>query len=84
MSPSRILYFLFPSRWRPVTQWGANVQRVLSLMKLHNMALCNGQDHRHYRSSSPSSSGSSSSSSIDTDLAELLLQLQDEFGQMSW
>ena len=63
---------------------GANVQRVLSLMKSHNMALCNGQDHRHYRSSSPSSSGSSSSSSIDTDLAELLLQLQDEFGQMSW
>ncbi|XP_078340542.1 centrosomal protein of 57 kDa-like isoform X1 [Crassostrea virginica] len=62
---------------------GANVQRVLSLMKSHNMALCNGQDHRHSRSSSPSSSGSSSSSSIDTDLAELLLQLQDEFGQMS-
>ncbi|XP_061171155.1 centrosomal protein of 57 kDa-like isoform X1 [Saccostrea echinata] len=60
---------------------GANVQRVLSLMKSHNMALCNGMDH-HSRSSSPSS-GSSSSGSIDTDLAELLLQLQDEFGQMS-
>lgn len=62
---------------------GANVQRVLSLMKTHNMALCNGLDHQASRSSSPSS-GSSSSSSIDTDLAELLLQLQDEFGQMSW
>lgn len=61
---------------------GANVQRVLSLMKTHNMALCNGLDHQASRSSSPSS-GSSSSSSIDTDLAELLLQLQDEFGQMS-
>lgn len=54
---------------------GANVQRVLSLMKTHNMALCNGLDHQASRSSS--------SSSIDTDLAELLLQLQDEFGQMS-
>lgn len=62
---------------------GANVQRVLSLMKTHNMALCNGLDHQASRSSSPSS-GSSSSSSIDADLAELLLQLQDEFGQMSW
>ncbi|KAK3096863.1 hypothetical protein FSP39_004111 [Pinctada imbricata] len=62
---------------------GANVQRVLALMKSHNMALCTALDHNS-RDTSPSSTTSSSESSIDSDLAELLLQLQDEFGQMSF
>ena len=60
---------------------GANVQRVLSLMKSHNLALCTALDHNS-RDGSPSPT-SSSETSIDSDLAELLLQLQDEFGQMS-
>lgn len=64
---------------------GANVQRVFSLMKSHNMALCcpascpvNSCQH-----SNGSSSGSSSPST-ESDLAEILLQLQDEFHQMSF
>ncbi|XP_069101741.1 centrosomal protein of 57 kDa-like isoform X3 [Argopecten irradians] len=61
---------------------GANVQRVLSLMKSHNMALCSSADHCDTHRSSSTSSGSSSDG-LDHDLAELLLQLQDEFGQMS-
>lgn len=60
---------------------GGNVQRVLALMKSHNMALCS--ELSDDRSSSPTS-GSSSNGSLDSDLAELLLQLQDEFGQMSF
>ncbi|XP_033739832.1 centrosomal protein of 57 kDa-like isoform X2 [Pecten maximus] len=60
---------------------GANVQRVLSLMKSHNMALCSADQCDTQRSSSTSSG--SSSDGLDHDLAELLLQLQDEFGQMS-
>ncbi|XP_060079671.1 centrosomal protein of 57 kDa-like isoform X2 [Ylistrum balloti] len=61
---------------------GANVQRVLSLMKSHNMALCSSADQCDTQRSSSTSSGSSSDG-LDHDLAELLLQLQDEFGQMS-
>ncbi|OWF45927.1 centrosomal protein of 57 kDa-like isoform X2 [Mizuhopecten yessoensis] len=61
---------------------GANVQRVLSLMKSHNMALCSSADQCDTHRSSGTSSGSSSDG-LDHDLAELLLQLQDEFGQMS-
>ncbi|XP_045196505.2 centrosomal protein of 57 kDa-like isoform X2 [Mercenaria mercenaria] len=64
---------------------GANVQRVFSLMKNHNMALCS---HASYpvstcQQTSPTSSGTSTPST-ETDLAEILLQLQDEFHQMSF
>ncbi|CAC5414277.1 CEP57 [Mytilus coruscus] len=59
---------------------GGNVQRVLALMKSHNMALCSELSDN--RSSSPSSG--SSNGSLNNDLADLLLQLQDEFGQMSF
>ncbi|XP_060555423.1 centrosomal protein of 57 kDa-like isoform X2 [Ruditapes philippinarum] len=64
---------------------GANVQRVFSLMKNHNMALCS---HASYpvstcQQTSPSSSGTTTPST-ETDLAEILLQLQDEFHQMSF
>ncbi|KAL4233779.1 Centrosomal protein cep57L1 [Mactra antiquata] len=63
----------------------ANVQKVFSLMKNHNMALCSrfshnvgiGQDSRR-------SSSSSSSPTTESDLADILLQLQDEFHQMSF
>ncbi|XP_041352086.1 centrosomal protein of 57 kDa-like isoform X2 [Gigantopelta aegis] len=59
---------------------GANVQKVIALMKTHNLALCssltdNGQ--------SGSASSDSSNHSYDSDLSDLLLQLQDEFGQLS-
>ncbi|XP_076079414.1 centrosomal protein of 57 kDa-like isoform X4 [Mytilus galloprovincialis] len=59
---------------------GGNVQRVLALMKSHNMALCSELSDN--RSSSPSSG--SSNGSLNNDLADLLLQLQDEFGHMSF
>lgn len=62
---------------------GANVQRVFSLMKNHNMALCS---HASYPLGSCQSSRRSSDSSVpstETDLAEILFQLQDEFHQMS-
>ncbi|KAL8595327.1 hypothetical protein ACOMHN_020080 [Nucella lapillus] len=75
---------------------GANIQKVLSLMKSHNMALCCSSS-----SSSPSSphiinggeaggvrrgrGGSPIPRSLpaDLDLADLLAQLQDEFGQLT-
>ena len=68
---------------------GANVQKVLAMMKSHNLALCSSFYNGHGgcngeagRSHSPSLS-SSSSVSLDQDLADLLAQLQDEFGQLS-
>ena len=58
-------------------------------MKSHNLALCSSFYNGHGgcngeagRSHSPSLS-SSSSISLDQDLADLLAQLQDEFGQLS-
>lgn len=62
---------------------GANVQRVLSLMKSHNLALCTALNHVNGQRS-PSSSSGSSSGSVNNDLADILLQLQDEFGRMSF
>ncbi|XP_052240323.1 centrosomal protein of 57 kDa-like [Dreissena polymorpha] len=64
---------------------GANVQNVLSLMKSHNMALCSRATYAggSCGSSTPSSS-ESSSPSTEHDLAEILIQLQDEFHQMSF
>ena len=79
-----------PSHSLPV-----NLQQMLSLMKNHNVWLCNSSSRSptrslptrgrsHYRSSNSSvSSANSSSYSSDGDLADLLLQLQDEFGHMS-
>lgn len=64
---------------------GANVQKVFSLMKNHNMALCSRASHpmNTCYPGSISSSGSSSPTT-ESDLAEILLQLQDEFHQMSF
>lgn len=66
---------------------GANVQKVLALMKSHNLALCsplyNGVCNGEGRGSHSSSLSSSSSMSLDQDLQDLLAQLQDEFGQLS-
>ncbi|KAL5010226.1 hypothetical protein ScPMuIL_012531 [Solemya velum] len=65
---------------------GANVQRVLSMLKAHNTDLCssvNGQAPTSQENGSSKSSGYSSPT-LDSDLADLLLQLQDEFGQMSF
>ncbi|GFO43064.1 centrosomal protein of 57 kda [Plakobranchus ocellatus] len=67
---------------------GANVQKVLAMMKSHNKALCSSHPWSHQRPGSPSSSCSSStgenteSSSGVQDLGELLAQLQDEFGYL--
>ncbi|NXO67032.1 CEP57 protein, partial [Phainopepla nitens] len=72
----------------------ANVQHVLHLMKHHSKALCN----RHVVNDSPLAKPSSTappasksrrpslpmdSSSSQGELSEVLLTLQDEFGQMS-
>ncbi|XP_048838118.1 centrosomal protein of 57 kDa isoform X2 [Brienomyrus brachyistius] len=76
----------------------ANVQHVLHLMKQHNRQLCNdrvlsdtpmaGKSQASRRKSaachSTGGSASSSSSSCSDELSELLLTLQDEFGQMSF
>ncbi|XP_072433949.1 centrosomal protein of 57 kDa-like isoform X3 [Chiloscyllium punctatum] len=73
----------------------ANVQHVLHLLKQHNKILCN--DHvvsdqsmarnkisRDSNIIAGSSSGSTTSSRSREVLSELLLTLQDEFGQMSF
>ncbi|XP_078258858.1 centrosomal protein of 57 kDa-like isoform X2 [Rhinoraja longicauda] len=72
----------------------ANVQHVLHLLKQHNNILCNDRVvselpmvqkrvSRTSKSMTESSSGSTISNSYEL-LSELLLTLQDEFGQMSF
>ncbi|XP_078077902.1 centrosomal protein of 57 kDa-like isoform X2 [Mustelus asterias] len=73
----------------------ANVQHVLHLLKQHNKILCNDRvvsDQPIVRKKTSrvcsiipeSSSGSTISSTSQEVLCELLLTLQDEFGQMSF
>ena len=54
-------------------------------MKNHNMALCSRVGHpiNTCYQGSVSSSSSSSPTATELDIAEILLQLQDEFHQMS-
>ncbi|XP_052472605.1 centrosomal protein of 57 kDa isoform X3 [Carassius gibelio] len=59
----------------------ANVQHVLHLMTQHHPQLCNERVLGHAPSANHSTS---SSSSCGEELSELLLTLQDEFGQMSF
>uniref|UniRef100_A0A8C8E7L9 Centrosomal protein 57 n=1 Tax=Otus sunia TaxID=257818 RepID=A0A8C8E7L9_9STRI len=74
---------------------GANVQHVLHLMKQHTKALCNSRvvndtplakpiSTGHPASKSRKSSLPKDSSSSQEELSEVLLTLQDEFGQMSF
>ncbi|NWR63821.1 CEP57 protein, partial [Bucorvus abyssinicus] len=74
---------------------GANVQHVLHLMKQHTKALCNSHvvndtplakpiSTSHPTSKSRKSSQPKESSSSQEELSEVLLTLQDEFGQMSF
>ncbi|XP_074772991.1 centrosomal protein of 57 kDa isoform X2 [Athene noctua] len=74
---------------------GANVQHVLHLMKQHTKALCNSRvvndiplakpiSTSHPASKSRKSSLPKDSSSSQEELSEVLLTLQDEFGQMSF
>ncbi|XP_061484762.1 centrosomal protein of 57 kDa [Rhineura floridana] len=68
---------------------GANVQHVLHLMKHHSKALCNDRVVSEVPLSKQMSrgrrfSGASISSTSQGDLSEVLLTLQDEFGQMSF
>nr|XP_032618755.1 centrosomal protein of 57 kDa [Chelonoidis abingdonii] len=74
---------------------GANVQHVLHLMKQHSKALCNDRvisdvppPKPTANASDPSkgrkSSLSTGSSASQEELSEVLLTLQDEFGQMSF
>ncbi|OPJ90308.1 centrosomal protein of [Patagioenas fasciata monilis] len=74
---------------------GANVQHVLHLMKQHTKALCNSRvvndtplaksgSAGHPASKSRKSSLPKEYSSSQEELLEVLLTLQDEFGQMSF
>uniref|UniRef100_A0A8B9FJB6 Centrosomal protein 57 n=1 Tax=Amazona collaria TaxID=241587 RepID=A0A8B9FJB6_9PSIT len=74
---------------------GANVQHVLHLMKQHTKALCNNRvvndallakpiGTGHPASKSRKSPLPKDSSSSQEELSEVLLTLQDEFGQMSF
>uniref|UniRef100_A0A0B7AP13 Centrosomal protein of 57 kDa n=1 Tax=Arion vulgaris TaxID=1028688 RepID=A0A0B7AP13_9EUPU len=66
----------------PSHSLGANMQKVLAMLKLHNTALCS---HVYESGGGKRSESSSSSRSVDVDqdLSDLLIQLQDEFGQLS-
>ncbi|KAI8519345.1 Centrosomal protein cep57L1 [Branchiostoma belcheri] len=70
----------------PSHSLGANVQRVIALMKRHNPALCNDQmaNRKTARRLLPSSGESSTASTSESELSDLLQGLQDEFGQMSF
>ncbi|KFP81045.1 Centrosomal protein of 57 kDa, partial [Acanthisitta chloris] len=74
---------------------GANVQHVLHLMKQHTKALCNSHVVNDTPLAKPISTGHpggksrkpslpKDSSSSQEELSEVLLTLQDEFGQMSF
>ncbi|NWU95517.1 CEP57 protein, partial [Upupa epops] len=74
---------------------GANVQHVLHLMKQHTRALCNSRvvtdvplakpgGAAHPAGRSRKASAPKESSSSQEELSEVLLTLQDEFGQMSF
>ncbi|NXN92585.1 CEP57 protein, partial [Rhinopomastus cyanomelas] len=74
---------------------GANVQHVLHLMKQHTKAFCNSRvvndaplakpiSTSHPAGKSKKSSLPKESSSSQEELSEVLLTLQDEFGQMSF
>uniref|UniRef100_A0A8C3IIH2 Centrosomal protein 57 n=1 Tax=Chrysemys picta bellii TaxID=8478 RepID=A0A8C3IIH2_CHRPI len=74
---------------------GANVQHVLHLMKQHSKALCNDRvisdvpppkptGNASHTSKGRKSSLSTGSSASQEELSEVLLTLQDEFGQMSF
>ncbi|XP_021237213.1 centrosomal protein of 57 kDa isoform X2 [Numida meleagris] len=73
---------------------GANVQHVLHLMKHHTKALCNSRVVNDTPLAKPISAGPASRSrkpplpkdysSSQEELSEVLLTLQDEFGQMSF
>ncbi|XP_074661518.1 centrosomal protein of 57 kDa-like isoform X2 [Tubulanus polymorphus] len=58
---------------------GANLQQVISLLKNHSPYLCGHKQVENLRRSSWSSGQSS-----ESDLGDLLLQLQDEFAQMGF
>ena len=88
-----LFYFSFQST-SPSHSVGANVQHVLHLMKQHTKALCNSRvvndtplakpvSTGHPASKSRKSSLPKDSSSSQEELSEVLLTLQDEFGQMS-
>ncbi|XP_007900144.1 centrosomal protein of 57 kDa isoform X2 [Callorhinchus milii] len=71
----------------------ANVQHVLHLLKQHNRILCNEQVVNEQpmvrfiecsKSNKMSQASSTVSSTLHEELCELLLTLQDEFGQMSF
>lgn len=68
----------------PSHSLGANVQKVLAMMKMHNPVLCSQiyPDWDSLGTDDPSSADSSRGS-IERDLSDLLSQLQDEFGQLS-
>lgn len=88
---------LFPFSFQstsPSHSVGANVQHVLHLMKQHTKALCNSRvvndtplaksvSTGHPASKSRRSSLPKEYSSSQEELSEVLLTLQDEFGQMS-
>ncbi|XP_059166400.1 centrosomal protein of 57 kDa-like isoform X2 [Physella acuta] len=67
----------------PSHSLGANVQKVLSLMKSHNSALCSTHASADGQGSASTSSTGSSSPSSDHDLSDLLIQLQDELGLLN-
>lgn len=80
-----LLYCIELQSSTPSHSVGANVQKVISMLKAHNTDLCssvNGQAQL-YPASPTSKSTSHNSPTLNADLADLLLQLQDEFGQMS-
>ncbi|KAH9500618.1 hypothetical protein Btru_077092 [Bulinus truncatus] len=66
----------------PSHSLGANVQKVLSMMKTHNAALCSMYADVDNKNGDSSPSSGSSSSSVDQDLNDLITQLQDEYGHL--
>ena len=63
-----------------------NMQNLIALMKRHNPAWCSNSSLKGRRNDQTNKSKKSSSVSVtnsDSDLSDLLLGLQDEFGQLA-
>ncbi|XP_064627718.1 centrosomal protein of 57 kDa-like isoform X2 [Lineus longissimus] len=76
--------FLQSKSTSPSHHVGANVQKVLQMLKSHNTQMCGGPPQPTRKTVKTCRSSISSQDSEESDLTDLLLQLHDEFASMSF
>ena len=79
-------YFFFLQATTPSHNVNVNMQNLIALMKTHNSAYCGNPPAKGRPNSGLTKTAKSRSVSVtssDSDLSDLLLGLQDEFGQLA-